>query len=85
MIEMKKSERYFLTNEEPLITYNKLLLITFWTEKNSNSVITNQFCQKLKIVAENKEYEISVANKNIRQINNITNKIFDTLNLQELK
>ena len=36
-----------------------------------------------KILLENKEYEISVANKNMKQITNIADNIFKILNLQD--
>ncbi|MCP6718374.1 MAG: hypothetical protein KJI70_02450 [Patescibacteria group bacterium] len=81
VIETEKSENYFLTNDQLLEIYKTVIVnIFFWTQKNySNPIAVDGFCQNLKIIAEEKEHEIFVGNKNIKQVNNITGKIFDSL------
>ncbi len=67
MIEMEKSEKYFLT------------------QKKLNFMIINESCQELKTITEDKEYEISIVNKNIKQITNIADNIFKIPNLKNMK
>ena len=48
-------------------------------------MVTDKFYQKLKVVVGNREYEISIADKNIKQIINIADNIFKTINLENIK
>ncbi len=55
------------------------------TQKKLNFMIINESCQELKTITEDKEYEISIVNKNIKQITNIADNIFKIPNLKNMK
>lgn len=81
----RKQNQYNFINEELSEIYGEIVKNNFFEleEEYYDPNVIDGSCSNLRIKAEGKEYKVSIANKDVKQIERITQKIFEILDLKD--